>query len=256
MNQDVKELLADPLKGTNRAQGILCYLFRHVLLWRKVNQFTWNKRAKLYFEKPHNKEKADKGNLNKALTHDDFTWSTFKKGIDFLNPVSATLTIQLTWRSGRVSRYPIKIDPAEDEADPQLNTFGSEESDVFHDMKKPANTLARLFRRIVGEEEIDVIRWNALLEEYVRNPLQGIPQTRQEVNSAINALHRDLLAPRMSWNVFRRGLVALGPKQEEYILEMRWSKDPADVSLHTVTIRDPLTIIPPSKRGARHDDSS
>lgn len=248
MNLDVKELLADPLKGTNRAQGILCYLFRHVLLWRKVNQFTWNKRAKLFFEKSHNQEKPDKGNLNKALTHDDFTWATFKKGIDFLNPISATLVIQLTWKSERVSKYPVKIDPAEDEAEAALSTFGQEESNVFQDMKKPANTLARLFRRIVSEEGVDAVKWNALLEEYARNPLTGIPQSRQEVNSAVNALHRDLMAPRMSWNVFRRGIVALGPKQEDYTLEMRWTKDQSDLSIHNVTIHDPLSVIPPSKR--------
>ena len=63
----VKDLLADPLKGKKHAQGILCYLFREVLLWRKVNYFTWSRLLTMYFERPHNAVKPDKGNLNKAL---------------------------------------------------------------------------------------------------------------------------------------------------------------------------------------------
>lgn len=244
MSRTVKDLLADPLKGTNKAQGILCYLFRHVLLWRKINQFAWNKRAQLYFEKPHNRDNPDKGNLNKALTQDDFTWGNFKKGIDFLNPVSATLIIRLTWKSGRVSSYAIKIDPAEDEADPALNVFGEEESDVFQDQAKPSNTLARLYRRIISEEGIDITRWNALLEEYAKNPLHGIAQNRRDINSAINALQRDLLTPRMSWNRFRKGILLLNPVKEEYILEMRWTKDLSDTTRHSVTIHDPLSVLP------------
>ena len=247
MSRTVKELLADPLKGTNRAQGVLCYLFRHVLLWRKVNQFTWNKRAKLYFEKPHNRDNPDKGNLNKALTSDDFTWGAFKKGIDFLNPVSATFMVNLTWKSGRVSSYPIIIDPAENEADPKLNSFVEDaDSDLFQDLKRPTNTLARLFRHIVATEQIDVTRWNALLETYVQNPLHGIPQNRRETSTAISTLQRELLGPRMTWNVFRRGILVMAPQEEEYVLEMRWTKEPGDISLHQVAIRDPLSV-PPKK---------
>lgn len=241
----VNELLSDPHKGTYRAQGILSYLFRHVLLWRKVGMFAWNKRARIFFEKPHNVEKADKGNLNKALTQDDFTWATFKKAVDFLNPMTATLIVALTWKSGKVSKYPIIIDPAEDEDDPPINTFDdSNQSDVFEGKKKPANTLARLFRKIVTEEQIDLKKWEALLENYVSNPLHGIPQNRKDKNSAMASLQRDLFTPRMSWNTFRKGIMVLAPVTEDYILDIKWSKEKDDTSTHMVTIRDPLSIKP------------
>lgn len=240
----VRELLSDSRKGVKRAQGVLCFLFRDALIWRKVDQFSWNRRLRLYFEKPHNRNNPDKGNLNKALIHDDFTWGAFKKAIDFLDPVSATFTVIITWRSGRTSSYTIVIDPAEDESDPALNTFDFQESEVFADHKKPANTLSRLFRRIVSTEGIDVTRWNALFDEYARNPLNGIPQTKRERNSAISALQRDVLDPRMSWTVFRRGLLVLNPVQEEYILTLRWTDDPKvnedDITVHNAVIRDPF----------------
>lgn len=241
----VKELLADPLKGIRRSQGILCYLFRHVLLWRKVNQFSWNKRLNHYFQKPHNMANPDKGNLNKSLCADDFTWPAFLKAVDFLNPVSAVFTIELTWKSGRVSQYQIVLDPAADESDPALNTFDYEISEVFTDHKAPANTLARLFRRIVSEEGIDLTRWNALFEEYVTNPINGIPANRREQNAAISSLQRSVLEPRMTWNVFRKGVLILNPVQEDYILTLRWTNDlnvhdEDAVTEHKVTIRDPF----------------
>lgn len=245
MSRTVAEILSDPQKGTTRAQGILCYLFRHVLLWRKVNMFAWSKRARLFFEKPHNRDNPDKGNLNKSLVQDDFTWGAFKKSVDFLNPYSAVLQVKLTWKSGIVTCHQVVIDPAENEEDQVINSFGNDSySDVFDDKKKPINTLARLFRCIVTELGIDLIRWNALFEEYVNNPLHGIGSSRREKNSAIATLQRDILSQRMSWNVFRRGILVLNPRQEDYILEMKWSKEPDDFTIHQVTIRDPLSIKP------------
>lgn len=244
MSRSVRDLLADPLKGTNRAQGILCYLFRHVLLWRNVNLFSWNRRTTIYFKKPHNQDNPDKGNLNKALTTDDFTWSTFKKAVDFLNPVSAVLIITLTWRAGHKSEYSIVIDPAEAEDDLSLNTFSDLplESDVFAEQKQPTNTLARLYRQIIVRERIDVTRWNALLEKYVKNPLNGVAQNQKEQATAISAFQRELFHPRMSWNVFRRGILLLNPVEEEYRLKLRWGKGGKEVSEHFVTIRDPLDL--------------
>lgn len=240
----VRELLSDPQKGIRRSQGVLCYMFRHVLIWQKFNQFAWNKRLNQYFEKPHNRKNPDKGNLNKALCQDDLTWGSFKKAIDFLNPISATLTIILTWQNGRQSTYSIKIDPAEDESDPALNTFDAPTSEVFTDLKLPTNHLARLFRRIVSEENIDLTRWNALFEAHVTRPESGIENNRRAQNAAISALQRSVLDPRMTWNVFRKGLIVLNPVEERYVLSIRWTNDPnvgyRSTSEHEVTIRDPF----------------
>lgn len=255
-SRDVRDLLSDPQKGVNRAKGILCYLFRDVLLWKGVNQFSWKKRANRFFEKPHNiAEGIDKGNLNKALVNDDFTWGTFKKAIDFLDPKGATLTIVLTWRSEDVSRYTVVIDPGEDESDPVLNQFGvePEDAEIFQRgnvsksrQKKPANTLARLFRKIVTQEGITLTQWEGLLNAYARNPVNGIGQTPREINQAVVTLQRDLLLPRMTWGVFRKGILLLSPKIEEYILELRWGKD--DITQHSVALNDPLNMVPPTDK--------
>lgn len=267
MSQTVTELLSDQHKGIFKAQGILCYLFRHALLWRNVNQFSWNKRARLFFEKPHNKV-HDKGNLNKTLTKDDFTWDAFKKAIDFLNALESTLCIRLTWSDQRVSEYSVVIDPTEEgdensafSSQVQMNEDGytalrtsywvdstitdtGVAEEIFKEKKEPKGTLAALFRRIIIEENIDLKRWNQLFEDYVKDPKHGIPQNRRDINTAISTLQRDLLMPSMSWNNFRKGIIILNPIQEDYILELVWSKQPPNISTHSVTIRDPLSIKP------------
>lgn len=230
----VKELLGDQTRGQRKAQGILCYLFRNVLHWSGMNLIKWNKCANLYFEKPHNKNKpVDKGNLNKMLIPDDMTWGSFIRGIDFLNPVAATLTIILTWKDGRVSEYVIALDPAEDESDPQINRFdeGNEDSEIFNNQQKPTNTLARLYRQIIRTERIDgkpITQevWNRLFEEFVKNPLNGLLDSKSDISNHINTLQRAAVSDRLSWNTFRRSLLVLQPVREEYLLTMRWSNDP------------------------------
>lgn len=251
MSREVQELLSDPTKGKSRAHGILCYLFRHVLLWRRVDQFSWNKRLKQYFKRPHNaNEKRDKGNMNKALSGSEFTWGTFKKAIDFLNPHTAVFVIELKWRDGRVSRYQVVIDPAEDESDQELNSFEPPPAcevfkrDTAKANKKPLSTLSRLFRQIVAEEVKVAKRWEALLDAYVRNPLNGIPQTSKDIHQQLSILQRDLNGRRMSWDIFRKGLLILDPVEQTFALQLTWNKEGTDMSVHSVTMRDPLSVVP------------
>lgn len=241
MSRTVRELLSDPLKGTNRTQGVLTYLFRHVLMWRQVNQFTWNKRARVFFEKPHNKNKKDKGNLNKALVNDEFTWGTFKDSVDFLNPMAAVFIIELTWASGDVSKYTIVLDPAEDESDPEINSFIVDKpSDVFVKPSKKTNTLTRLFRKIMAEEGVTAVKWEELLQQFARNPLNAVKQTDRDISAAISGLQRELLSDRMSWNSFRRGMLILGPIRQTFTLDLKWSNNKGDSSYHSVAIDDPM----------------
>lgn len=241
----VKELLSDQLKGKNRAQGVLCYLFREVLLWRKINTFAWNKRLQAYIEKPHNKKKGDtdKGNINKALLNDDMNWSSFKKGIDFFSPMLATLDIELTWDDGRTSTYQIVVDPTEDEVKLGTNHFPFEHCEVFKDAKPPKSLIAHLFRHIVAEEGIDNAKWEKLFVDWENNPYNTVGMSPKDIKGNINTLRRSILEPKVSWNVFRRGILLLRPRQERYTLTLKWTDDPnlkaiAD-SVHEVTITDP-----------------
>lgn len=226
----VKDLLADPLKGKKHAQGILCYLFREVLLWRKVNYFTWNRLLTMYFEKPHNMVKPDKGNLNKALIADDMNWSAFNKAVDFLNPHEAFLDIKLHWKDGADSTYRVKIDPTDDEANPATNEFNWKDCELFQGTKDPALLMGHLFRHIVtaeGAQHPDIkVWWEKLFDDYTKNPANVVGLSQNDINKNVQQLRRTLVDPRLSWNGFRRGLHLLRPKAEEYVLTLVWTTDP------------------------------
>lgn len=245
---NIKQMLTSSDKGRGRAQGVLCYMFRNTLLWKNINYHQWVRAVGFYFDKPHNKNNQDRGNLNKALVQDDLSWAAFKKGLDLLSPYKATLTIELTWRSGKKSSYSIVIDPAEDESDVFL-IAEAEETDLVTDIvakhgKKKKNTLARLYNHILKVEEIDLRRWNALLEEYANNPRNGFKGTKKETSTTISSTQRQLFEPRLSWNNLRKGLAILGPIQEDYILTLQWApviKRVEDETVTHVTIRDPFS---------------
>lgn len=253
----IKNLLTRSDKGRERAQGILCYMFRNTLVWKNINYHQWSRAANFYFEKPHNKANQDRGNLNKALLQDDLSWASFKKGLDLLSPYKAELTLELTWRSGRKSSYSIEIDPAEDESDILLvpGVDLNPDTDLIEDIvkrqgNKKKNTLARLYSKILKAEEIDLRRWNALVEDYTKNPWSGFKGSRKETAATTSSIQRQLFEPRLSWNNLRKGIAILAPVQEDYILNLQWVpevKTDRDFTATHITIRDPFSD------GVKHD---
>jgi len=224
--ESVKDLLSDPLKGKNHAQGVLCFLFREVLLWRRVNTIVWNKRLSAFFEKPHNQEKPDKGNLNKALLNDDLPWAGFKKAIDFLSPLEAKLHMAFTWSDGRTVEYEIVVDPAANEKTHYADILTSNTNQVFASAKKPVGTLAYLYRHIADQEGIDPEKWEQLFQEYADNPINNYGVKKTELNSNVSQLRKGLLETKLSWNQFRRGILLFKPQKEVYTLKLKWTNDP------------------------------
>lgn len=226
MTDAVRKLISDPNKGRPRAQNVLCWLFRDVLVRRHVTQFVWNKRVKRYFNKPHNNiTKPDRGNLNKILTTDHLTWPAFKKCVDFLDPEDALFKVRFTWHNGRVSEYKIRIDPASktdeillEEGETPPNATDS----ILPKTRGELTTLALLFRRILIGEHIDQTRWDALLDAWVQNPNQGIRQNRTERLAWRNERAREIARPAMTWDVFRKAVIVLDPDTTDYILELKW----------------------------------
>jgi hypothetical protein len=253
------DLLSDPTRGTDKSNNVLCYLFRKALLWGRYNKhpvdFTgWNSRAKDFFEKPHNaKYKKDKGNLNKELTRPEFTWPTFKKAVDFLNPISATLTIEITRLDNTVSKHVMVIDPAEDES--AVDTFGEPidvEGTPFEGKKKPANSLARFWRSIVIAEGITTTeKWNEKLDRYVRSPLNDMDITSLSINDAKNTINRQLMDNTLSWGKFRMGLNFLDYRELKFILECRWGHDPDDFNVYESGFSNPLYKLPKRNNGLK-----
>lgn len=242
----VNDLLSDPLKGTKRAQGVLCYLFREVLLWRKMNRFTWGRLLNNYFQKPHNQVRPDKGNLNKVLIADDMNWQAFCKAVDFLNPHKAFLDIKLHWKDGTTSDYRIEINPSDPE-----NFIGWDQCELFERAKPATLLMAQIFRHIASIESAKhpdrQVWWDKLFEDYTKNPANVVGMTQTEINKDVQGLKRSIVDPRLSWNGFRKGLHLLRPKAEEYTLTLQWADNPElrktlPDSVHPIYIADPYFV--------------
>lgn len=243
MNNPVAELLAESDKGMHRASSVLTFLFRQAVLWSKISNQSWRRRAERLLKEPHNAHlKGDMGNLNKDLVRDEFSWSNFKKAIDFLNPIRAVLVITFHWRNGRTSSYSVVIDPAENEREPAENDDPSDDNELFRGKGRPAGSLTRLWRQIIHGEEITTQRWQALMDIYINDAISTIDTTTQKRNEAITQITRQLGSDRMTWNSLRKGINILDPKQVTYTLKCVWPEGSRVPEEFNNIVRNPKDI--------------
>lgn len=237
----VQALLADPAKQVTRAADALCALFRDVLVVRRINLLVWEN--KLYPNYMNRKEKRDerkdRGNLNNQLTSDTFTWSTFKKGIEFLEPRGATFTVTLYFDDeGHGHAYRVFLDPDEDETDDAIDDAGiSPDTEInFADEILDTSTLARLFKAMVRDLKIDPKTWDKLLDDYMDHPYQaGSP--KELVKKRRRSFDSDLRRKRFSWRTFRLAIVFLQAKYVSFELKMQWGEENATIhSLVKLTV--------------------
>lgn len=219
-------LLASPTRMIENSENVLTYLFRSVLVTRGITLFLWNKRLRDYFNRDSSRDaNKDRGNLNKQMAANEFTWPAFKRAIDFLRPKSALLTVVVSWRNGDITEHSIAIDPNEKEDD----VIEGERSFIETEERKDASTLARLFRTIVVERNASD-QWEKLLQEYVENNPNGANANATPAKER-NGVDRELRNPRLTLTGFRRGMILLQADHIEYQLELQWK--PGDISIHT-----------------------
>lgn len=254
-NNPLTDLLSDPTRGEHRASGVLSALFRQALIWGRnnhpVDHDGWSRRARVFFAKPHNVDlKSDLGNLNKDLVRPEFTWPTFKKAVDFLNPHKAFFTVILVWPpdendNSRESRYtmPFVFDPNHKWEDTELSERKTSKS-PFSGKHKMLNDVAYLWRMIVRGENIDAAKWRELNQRYVASPLSGTDLTDTKFNDACNVVNRQLTDHHMSWSKFRIGLNFLDVKATYFVLECRWSDKPGDQTTYQRGTLNPLYHLP------------
>lgn len=218
-------MLLDPLKGKNQAQNILTFLFREALIWRKVSLRLWNKKVENFFAKPYNADYQDRGNFNKAIRANAMQWQSFKRGIDLLEPESATLTLKLTFKD-KVSEYDIKLDPTEDEVKLDVNNFPWKDCSIFAKNKDSQNLLSHLIRHIYADQTKGMKNPNKwltdLINDFLKEPRNILGFEESEISSLRSTLKKDVTDVNLSWNKLRRAIHLLRPIKEEYILKLTW----------------------------------
>lgn len=112
------------------------------------------------------------------------------------------------------------------------NLLNSEDKGV----DEATGTLSRLFRQILFDVNITPMRWNKLMQAYLSNPRNGVPQHGRDRSTARGNLNKELRKPSMTWNNFRRGLVFLGPIKIRFEVHLTWANKKTTV--HGVTMSD------------------
>lgn len=125
-NKDLQEILSSPDKNLAETTNPLARLFRVVLRDHNVGYDQFNRSITRYLNREHEvasrskkEQSREKGNLVKELAGSSFTFKNFAKGLRVLNPVSAELSITLTWRRNQTTTHTIvmNIQDPNDESD-------------------------------------------------------------------------------------------------------------------------------------------
>lgn len=105
--------------------------------------------------------------------------------------------------------------------------------------KKTAGTngvLSRLWRTLLCLHEIEEKKWSRILDNYVSDPKNNIPNTKKDRISARGNITREFAKPQMTWKVFIKALRFLGVAKIEIVLNI------THVNGKQVTIKEPIQL--------------
>ena len=79
--------------------------------------------------------------------------------------------------------------------------------------------LSRLWRQMLMDMGIGPVHYDMLLQRYVTDPRNGIPNNRKDQTSARGNIVKELAKPHMTWKVFCKGLRYLSIVKFELIIK-------------------------------------
>lgn len=79
--------------------------------------------------------------------------------------------------------------------------------------------LSRLWRQMLIDMGIGPVHYDMLLQRYVTDPRNGIPNNRKDQTSARGNIVKELAKPHMTWKVFCKGLRYLAIVRFELIIK-------------------------------------
>ena len=81
---------------------------------------------------------------------------------------------------------------------------------------------ARLFREVLRDQNVNIGQWNKYMADYLRDPRNRIPQNSRDMSSARGNLAKELIRPRMTWNVFMKAIRFINPLKVSLRLTFAW----------------------------------
>jgi hypothetical protein len=79
--------------------------------------------------------------------------------------------------------------------------------------------LSRLFRQMLLDLNIGPSRFGSLLQEYILDPRNGVPNNKKDQTSMRGNLTKEFSRPQMTWKVFCKALRFLQIKKIEFVIK-------------------------------------
>lgn len=97
-----------------------------------------------------------------------------------------------------------------------------------------AKGLAQLYRIIWADRRMNAGRLNALMQHWLNNPRNRVPNHGKWRSSIRGNMMKELSRPDMTWNVFRNGIALLRPLRAEFSVRLFWLN--GDVTEHSIAM--------------------
>jgi hypothetical protein len=102
-------------------------------------------------------------------------------------------------------------------------------------IKNARNELAYFFRLIAWEIGLGGPEWEYKLRKYLEQTDRTVPSNPKERSYARGNLNTQLMDNRMTWNVFKQGLLFLGAIKVKLKIELTWQN--GRTTIHEMNIR-------------------
>ena len=100
--------------------------------------------------------------------------------------------------------------------------------------------LARLFRKIIHDNGVTPERFNSLMELYLSDRRNSIPQNTKDRASARGNFRKELLKNNMSWKVFCKGLRFLNVKRFDLAVDIEQPNGKMTHHVTSIDLGDPI----------------
>lgn len=95
--------------------------------------------------------------------------------------------------------------------------------------------LAKLWRKILFDLEINSTQWHKLMSDYVSDTRNGIPNTASDRTSMRGNLTKEFSRAEMSWKVFCKAMRFLQPVRVRFIVQFEWFGN--KITEHDIQVR-------------------
>lgn len=98
--------------------------------------------------------------------------------------------------------------------------------------------LAAIWRQILRECKVDDEKFDMLMQQWINNPRNRIPNDAKKRSSARGNLAKEMFRDDMTWRVFLKGIRFLNPRSIRFHVTLDWGHRNYTTVEHRVNVQD------------------